>query len=198
MTKNENENDKNKMKSQKQKSGCYNRKVKQRKEIMVKSLKGSISNIFNVRIQKSQSSSQVEEASGEDMNEVHVEPNESVVANEEFSEEEASGEDMDKARESESVDVANDEFREEHNEDNLGDGGVNEEASVSMLDLEKDFDVNYDPGLWGIINNTKRVMLVKKGPIKILKENDEVPKEPNRGRHFSSKLYTCDRPNGEK
>uniref|UniRef100_A0A2N9FX75 Uncharacterized protein n=2 Tax=Fagus sylvatica TaxID=28930 RepID=A0A2N9FX75_FAGSY len=124
---------------------------------MAKSLKGSISNLFNARIQKSQSSSQVEEASGEDMNEVHVEPNESVVANEEFSEEEASGEDMDEAHESEGVDVANDEFREEHNEDNLGDGGVNEEASVSMLDLEKDVDVNYDPGLWGIINDTKRL-----------------------------------------
>uniref|UniRef100_A0A2N9H125 Retrotransposon gag domain-containing protein n=1 Tax=Fagus sylvatica TaxID=28930 RepID=A0A2N9H125_FAGSY len=91
------------------------------------------------------------------MNEIHVEPNESVVANEEFSEEEASGEDMDEAHESEGVDVANDEFREEHNEDNLRDGGVNEEASVSMLDLEKDVDVNYDPGLWGIINDTKRV-----------------------------------------
>uniref|UniRef100_A0A2N9I489 Uncharacterized protein n=1 Tax=Fagus sylvatica TaxID=28930 RepID=A0A2N9I489_FAGSY len=132
------------------------------------------------------------------MNEVHVEPNEHVVANEEFSEEEVSGEDMDEAHESEGVDVANDEFREEHNKDNLGDGGVNEETSVSMLDLEKDVDVNYDPGLWGIINDTKRVMLVKKGPIKILKENDEFPKEPNRGRHFSSKFYTCNRPNGEK
>ena len=165
---------------------------------MAKSLKGSISNLFNARIQKSQSSSQVEEASGEDMNEVHVEPNKSVIVNEEFSEEEASGEDMDEAYESEGVDVANDKFREEHNEDNFRDGGVNEEASVSMLDLEKDVDVNYDPGLWGIINDTKRVMLVKKGPIKILKENDEFPKEPNRGRHFSSKFYTCDRPNGEK
>uniref|UniRef100_A0A2N9HZM5 Uncharacterized protein n=1 Tax=Fagus sylvatica TaxID=28930 RepID=A0A2N9HZM5_FAGSY len=91
------------------------------------------------------------------MNEVHVKPNESVVANEEFSEEEASGEDMDEAHESEGVDVANDEFREEHNEDNLGDGGVNEEASVSMLDLEKDVDVNYNLGLWGIINDTKRL-----------------------------------------
>ena len=158
---------------------------------MAKSLKGSISNLFNVRIQKSQSSSQVEEASGEEMNEVHVKPNESVVAKEKFSE------DMDEAHESEGVDVANDEFKEEYNEDNLGDGGVNEEVSVSMFDLEKDVDVNYDQGLWGIINDTKRVMLVKKCPIKILKENDEFPKEPNRGRHFSSKLYTCDRPNGE-
>jgi hypothetical protein len=105
---------------------------------------------------------------------------------------------MDKAHESEGVDVANDEFREEYNEDNLGDGGVNEEANVSMLDLEKDVDVNYDSGLWRIINDTKRVMLVKKGFIKILKENDEFPKEPNRGRHFFSKLYICDRPNGEK
>uniref|UniRef100_A0A2N9HAK8 Uncharacterized protein n=1 Tax=Fagus sylvatica TaxID=28930 RepID=A0A2N9HAK8_FAGSY len=81
------------------------------------------------------------------MNEVHVEPNESVVANEKFREEEASGENMNEAHESEGVDVANDEFREEHNEDKLGDGGANEEASVSMLDLEKDVDVNYDPGL---------------------------------------------------
>ena len=96
------------------------------------------------------------------MNEIHVEPNESIVANEEFSEEEASGEDMDEAHESEGVDVANDEFREEHNEDNLGDADVNEEASVSMLDLAKDVDVNYDLGLSGIINDTKRVMLVKK------------------------------------
>ena len=37
MTKNE--NDKNRVKSRKQKSGYYNRKVKQRKEIMTKSLK---------------------------------------------------------------------------------------------------------------------------------------------------------------
>ena len=65
---------------------------------MTKSLNGSISNLFNARIQKSQSSSQVEESSGEDMNEVHVEPNESVVVNEEFSEEEASGEDMEIGR----------------------------------------------------------------------------------------------------
>ena len=77
----------------------------------------------------------------------HVEPNESVVANEEFSEEESSGEDMDEAHESEGVDVVNDEFREEHNEDNLGDGDVNEEASVIMLDFEKDVEVNYDLGL---------------------------------------------------
>ena len=196
MTKNE--NDKNRVRSRKQKLGYYNRKVKQRKDIMAKSLKGSISNLFNARIQKSQSSSQVEEASGEDMNEVYVEPNESFVANEEFSEEEASSEDMDEAHESEGVDIANDEFREEHNEDNLGDRDVNEEASVNMLDLEKDVDVNYDPGLWGIINNTKRVMLVKEGLIKILKENNEFQKEPNRSRYFSSKLYTCDRPNGEK
>ena len=136
--------------------------------------------------------SQVEEASGEDMDKVHVEPNEGVdVVNEEFREEEASGEDMDEVHEkpiSEGVNVANDEFREEYNEDhilmndNLGDGGVNEETSVSMLDLEKDVDVNYDPGLWGSINDTKRVMLVKKCPIKILKENDDFPKELNHGR----------------
>ena len=50
-------------------------------------------------------------------------------------------------RSSEGVDVANDEFRMEYNEDNLGDGDVNEEVSVSMLDLKKDFDVNCDLGL---------------------------------------------------
>ena len=70
---------------------------------MAKSLKGSISNLFNARIQKSQSSSQVEEASVEDMNEVDVEPNENVLANEEFSEEETSGEEMDEAHESEGL-----------------------------------------------------------------------------------------------
>jgi hypothetical protein len=51
MTKNENDN--NRVRSQKQRSGYYNRKVKQRKNIIAKSLKGSISNLFNVRIQKS-------------------------------------------------------------------------------------------------------------------------------------------------
>ena len=76
MTKNE--NDKNRVRYRKQKSGHYNRKVKQRKEIMAKSLKGSISNLFNAKIQKSQSSSQVEEASSENMNKVHVEPNHGI------------------------------------------------------------------------------------------------------------------------
>ena len=55
------------------------------------------------------------------MNEIHVKPNKSVIANEEFSEEEASGGDMNEAHKSEGVDVAKNEFREEHNEDNLGD-----------------------------------------------------------------------------
>jgi hypothetical protein len=123
MTKNE--NDRNRVRSRKQKSGYYNRKVNQRKEIIAKSLKGLISNLFNARILKSQSSSQVEEVSGEDINEVHVEPNKSVVANEKFSEEAVNGEDMDEAHESEGVDIANDEFREEYNEDNLGDRGIN-------------------------------------------------------------------------
>ena len=88
---------------------------------MTKSLKDLISNLFNARIQKSQSSSKVEEASGKNMNEIHVKPNKSVIANEEFSEEEASGGDMNEAHKSEGFDVAKDEFREEHNEDNLGD-----------------------------------------------------------------------------
>uniref|UniRef100_A0A2N9H6X1 Uncharacterized protein n=1 Tax=Fagus sylvatica TaxID=28930 RepID=A0A2N9H6X1_FAGSY len=71
------------------------------------------------------------------------------------------------------VDVGNDEFRMEHNEDpipmndNLEDVGVNEEASSSMFNLDKDVDVNYDPGLWGNINDTKRVMLVKKGCVDV-------------------------------
>jgi hypothetical protein len=46
--------------------------------------------------------------------------------------------------------------------DKLGDGGVNEEASTSVFNLKKDVDVNYDSGLWGSINDTKRVILVKK------------------------------------
>ena len=132
---------------------------------MAKSLAGLISSLFNARIQKSLPSSQVEEASGED--------NEGVdVTNEESSEEEVNGEDIDEVHEERMsegcVDVGNDKFRGEHNEDpipmndNLEDGGVNEEASSSMLNLDKDVDVNYDPRLWGSINDTKRVMLVKK------------------------------------
>jgi hypothetical protein len=118
--------------------------------------------------QKSLPSSQVEEASGED--------NEGFdVTNEESSEEEVSGEDIDEVHEERMsegcVDVGNDKFREEHNKDpipmndNLEDRGVNEEAKSSMLNLDKDVDVNYDPRLWGSINDTKRVMLVKKSLI---------------------------------
>uniref|UniRef100_A0A2N9F639 Uncharacterized protein n=1 Tax=Fagus sylvatica TaxID=28930 RepID=A0A2N9F639_FAGSY len=126
---------------------------------MVKSLAGSISSLFNARIQKSLPSSQVEEASGEDNKDVDV-------TKEESSEEEVSSEDMYEVHEERisegCVDVGNDEFREEHNEDpipmndNLEDGVVNEEASSSMLNLDKDIDVNYDSGLWGSINDTKR------------------------------------------
>ena len=43
--------------------------------------------------------------------------------------------------------------------DDLGDGGVNRE-NESILNLEKDIDVNYDLGLWGSINDIKRVILV--------------------------------------
>ena len=138
------------MTKRKQNSGSYNRKAKQRKDEMAKSLVVSISSLFNVRIQKSLPSSQVEEASGEDNEDVDV-------TNEESSEEEVSGEDMDEVHEERMsegcVDVGNDEVREEHNEDpipmndNLEDGGVNEKASSSMLNLDKDVDVNYDPGL---------------------------------------------------
>ena len=81
--------------------------------------------------------------------------------------------------------------------DDLGDGGVNRE-NESILNLEKDIDMNYDPGLWGSINDTRRVMLVPRGLIKFLKESDAFPIESTRGRHFSSKFYVCDLPNGEK
>ena len=102
------------MTKRKQNLGSYNRKAKQRKDKMAKSLAGLISNLFNARIQKSLPSSQAKEASGED--------NEDVDAtNEESSEEEVSGEDMDEVHEERMsegcVDVGNDEFREEHNED---------------------------------------------------------------------------------
>jgi hypothetical protein len=60
--------------------------------------------------------------------------------------------------------------------DNLGDGGVNEETSTRVFNLEKDVDVNYDSGLWGSINDTRRVILVKKCLIKIFKENYEFSK----------------------
>ena len=60
MTKND--NDKNRVRFWKQNFEFYNRKVKQRKDERAKSLVGSISNLFNVRIQKSLPSSQVREA----------------------------------------------------------------------------------------------------------------------------------------
>ena len=189
------------MTKRKQNSGSYNRKAKQRIDEIAKSLAGSISSLFNARIQKSLPSSQVEEASDEDNKDIDV-------TNEESSEEKVSSEDMYEVHEERisegCVDVGNDEFREEHNEDpipmndNLEDGVVNEEASSSMLNLDKDIDMNYDSGLWGSSNDTKRVMLIKKGPIKILKENDKFPKEPKRLRHFSSKNYIGGLPNGEK
>jgi hypothetical protein len=98
----------------KQNSRSYNRKAKQRKDEMTKSLAGSISSLFNARVQKSLPSSQVEEASGEDNKGVDV-------TNEESNEEEVNVEDMDEFHEERMsegcVDVANDEFREEHNKD---------------------------------------------------------------------------------
>ncbi|XP_020242951.1 zinc finger MYM-type protein 5-like [Asparagus officinalis] len=43
-------------------------------------------------------------------------------------------------------------------------------------------------------------MIVQRGPIKILKKNDEFPSEKKSGRNrsFSSKYYICEFPNGEK
>ncbi|XP_047335458.1 uncharacterized protein LOC124938982 [Impatiens glandulifera] len=35
------------------------------------------------------------------------------------------------------------------------------------IEFEKDVDVNYDTGLWGNMNDSKRIMLVQRGPIKI-------------------------------
>jgi hypothetical protein len=66
------------MTKRKQNSGSYNRKAKQRKDEMAKSLAGSISSLFNARIQKSLPSSQVEEASGEDNENVDVTNEEST------------------------------------------------------------------------------------------------------------------------
>uniref|UniRef100_A0A2N9GZI0 Uncharacterized protein n=1 Tax=Fagus sylvatica TaxID=28930 RepID=A0A2N9GZI0_FAGSY len=69
--------------------------------------------------------------------------------------EEASGEDMDEFHEERMSEVGNDEFREEHNEDpipmndNLEDGSVNEEANTSMLNLDKDVNMNYYSGVMG-------------------------------------------------
>lgn len=66
-----------------------------------------------------------------------------------------------------------------------------------MFDLKKNVNVNYDPGLWESINDTKVVMLVKRGIIKILKENYIFPKEQKCGRDFCSK-HIYDHPNSEK
>ncbi|XP_057506546.1 uncharacterized protein LOC130789754 [Actinidia eriantha] len=175
MTKNE--NDKNRVRLRKQNFGHFNRKVKQRKDETEKSLAGSISRLFDAKKQKFLLSSQVEEASDEEKGEECVNDFHDI--------EEAS----------EGIDVGNEEFGDGYNEEISE--GVNRE-NESILNLEKDIDVNYDPGLWGNINDTKRVMLVVRGPIKILRESDAFPKESTRGRHFSSKFYVCDLPNGEK
>ncbi|KAG5536432.1 hypothetical protein RHGRI_024009 [Rhododendron griersonianum] len=192
------ENDKNRVRVRKQKSGSQNRKVRQRKDSMEKSLIGSISTLFDAKKQKSLLSSQVEEESDEEFGEEDVNDN---LRDKEVNEE-ASGANTGDVHEepmSEDVDVANEESREGHNE---GPTPMNEnvgnEEHESVLDLEKDVDVNYDPGLWGSINDSKRIMLVLRGPIKIVRENDAFPKESTRGRHFSSHLYICDLPNGEK
>ncbi|KAG5554973.1 hypothetical protein RHGRI_012499 [Rhododendron griersonianum] len=165
---------------------------------MEKSLIGSISTLFNAKKQKSLLSSQVEEESDEEFWEDDVNDN----LRDKDVNEEASGANTSDVHEepmSEDVDVANEESREGHNE---GPTPMNEnvgnEEHESVLDLEKDVDVNYDPGLWGSINDSKRIMLVLRGPIKIVRENDAFPKKGTRGRHFSSHLYICDLPNGEK
>ncbi|XP_020245253.1 uncharacterized protein LOC109823387 [Asparagus officinalis] len=149
---------------------------------MVKSLHGSISKLFKAKTQHSLLLSQVEEASAttnisENMDEVIEEP-----MNEDYEVTYADG-----SRKEEASD-------EDHEEP------VNENVHESILDLEKDVEVNYDPGLWGSINDTKRVMIVQRGPIKILKKNDEFPseKKSERNRSFSSKYYIREFPNGEK
>ncbi|XP_058211817.1 uncharacterized protein LOC131324003 [Rhododendron vialii] len=162
------ENDKNRVRVCKQKSESQNRKARQRKDVMEKSLVGSISSLFNAKKQKSLLSSQVEEESDEEFGEDDVNDN----LRDKGVNEEASGANTGDVHEepmSEDVDVPHEESREGHNEgptpmkENVG----NEEHE-SMLDLEKDVDVNYDPGSWGSINDSKRIMLVLRGPIKIL------------------------------
>ncbi|KAG5558559.1 hypothetical protein RHGRI_008487 [Rhododendron griersonianum] len=68
--------DKNRVRIRKQKSGSQNRKVRQRKDAMEKSLVGSISSLFDAKKkQKSLLSSQVEEASNEKFGEDDVNDN---------------------------------------------------------------------------------------------------------------------------
>ncbi|KAG5512643.1 hypothetical protein RHGRI_038930 [Rhododendron griersonianum] len=144
---------------------------------MKKSLVGSISSLFNAKKQKSLLSSQVEEASDEEFGEDDVNDN----LRDKDVNEEASGANTGDVHEelmSEDVDVANEESREGHNESPTPmNENVGNEEHESMLDLEKDVDVNYDPGLWGSINDSKRIMLVLRGPIKIVRENDAFSKE---------------------
>ncbi|KAG5541077.1 hypothetical protein RHGRI_021082 [Rhododendron griersonianum] len=155
-----NENDNNRVRVRKQKSGSQNRKVRQRKDATEKSLVGSISSLFNAKKQKSLLTSQVEEASDEEFGEDDVNDN---LGDKDVNEE-ASGAntgDVHEERMSEDVDVANEESREGYNEGPIPmNENIGNEEHESMLDLEKDVDVNYDPGLWGSINDSKRIMLV--------------------------------------
>lgn len=91
-----NEDDKNRIRFHKQNSGYYNRKVKQKKDELAKSLVGSITNLFQAQVQKSQSStsSRIEEGNENehivihemdgDVNEVPIETEEGNVIEEEI------------------------------------------------------------------------------------------------------------------
>ena len=126
MTKNE----KDRVRFRNQNSGAYNRRVKQRHDAMTQSLAGSISKLFNAKSQKSLASSQAEEPMNEG------------VDFEEVSSGEASGEDSQASKNHEKP----------MNEGvGSGDDNVASEDHESILDLEKDVDINYDPGLWGVL-----------------------------------------------
>lgn len=125
---------KNSYRNRKQPSGFQNRKRKQRKDDEAKLLVGSILKLFEARNKRSQTSnsSQDEEATLEnENNDFNIDIHE------------------DKEPINEIVEVEiEDQHMEETNDVNVGaiDEGVDD---IATLDLEKDVDINYDPGLWG-------------------------------------------------
>ncbi|XP_020270755.1 zinc finger MYM-type protein 1-like [Asparagus officinalis] len=109
---------------------------------MAKSLDGSISKLFKEKTQHSLLSSQVEEASAtanisENIDEVIEEPMNEVTY--------ADGSGNEKASDEDHEEPMNENVHVDENDNEVAFSEYHE----SILDLEKDVEVNYDPGLWG-------------------------------------------------
>ncbi|XP_047312463.1 zinc finger MYM-type protein 5-like [Impatiens glandulifera] len=167
-------NDKDRIRFRKYESGASKRNIKKRHEAMTESLVGSISKLFNAKNERSLPLSQDDNGENDRLrveDEILEEPISNLV--------------------DEVVQVDN----EENNriEDNILEQPMTTDVNI---EFEKDVDVNYDPGLWGNMNDSKRIMLVQRGPIKILKDN--FPKDNISERRFSSNFYVSILLNGEK